>query len=229
MLRLTRSTIGLSLVWICMFGGTVDAAETINACMNPAGHIRLLEPGSSCRREEQLIIWNVQGPQGAQGPQGPQGPAGTTGPEGRAADASSAGAVVDAFDAVVGQLVSRTDVLVRVGDERFFASVGRTGFVKGGALLYTTPACDGAVYSSIAVSPTALAHMAFVSATTAWVIDPSVTPVGAIPGQHNVYMRGIDANGAVGLCTLASFSNPLTLRGLKPVDVSSFGTPFRIQ
>jgi hypothetical protein len=224
MLRLTRSTLGLSLVWICMFGGPVDAAETINACMNPAGHIRLLEPGSSCRREEQLIIWNVQGPQG------PQGPTGATGPEGRAADASSAGAVVDVFDTVVGQLVSRTgDVLVRVGDERFFASVARTGFVKGGSLLYTTPACDGTAYWSIAVSPSALAHMALVSATTAWVIDPSVTPVVAVPGQLEVYLRLIDPNEAAGACTRGFFSNPMTLRGLKPVDISSFGTPFRIQ
>jgi hypothetical protein len=64
-------TVPIALVLI---PGRADA-QVIRACANPAGQIRLIGPGESCRHEETLVTWNVVGPQGPPGPVGPPGPA----------------------------------------------------------------------------------------------------------------------------------------------------------
>lgn len=234
MLRLTRSTVLLSLVWICLFGTRTSAADTIYACVNPAGHVRLVAPGSSCRHEEQRVVWNVQGPQGPEGPQGPAGADGKDGAEGPAGSGPagvSPATVVDALDTVVGQLVGRNgELLVRVGDERFFVTVGQGGFVKNGRFIHTTAGCTDPGYA-IGVNPTALAHLALVSTDTAWVPDLSVAPLTltAAPGMLlSLHTRLIDATGTIGPC-LPAVSSSITLWALKPVDLSTFTAPFRIQ
>ena len=55
------------------------AGTTIAACVNKAGEPRFVAAGTTCRRDETTVSWNVQGPQGPAGPQGPQGPQGQPG------------------------------------------------------------------------------------------------------------------------------------------------------
>ena len=58
------------------------AGGTINACVAKGGDTRILLSGSTCKGSEQLVSWNIMGPQGLQGSKGDkgdQGPQGTTG------------------------------------------------------------------------------------------------------------------------------------------------------
>ena len=62
--------------------------DNIQACVNPAGHVRLLgqqfegKYATECKKNEILFVWNVRGPDGPQGPLGPVGPGGPQGPAG---------------------------------------------------------------------------------------------------------------------------------------------------
>jgi len=89
---------------LVLAGGTTLAASaidaglptttTISACRNLyGGQLRVPAAGTVCRRYEQPLAWNVQGPQGDAGPpgapgskgdRGPVGPAGPVGPQGPA-------------------------------------------------------------------------------------------------------------------------------------------------
>lgn len=71
------------------WGASSDTGQTINACVDHAGFVRIVAAAGSCRKHDTAISWNTVGPQGAAGPQGPagaQGPAGPQGPAGVAAD-----------------------------------------------------------------------------------------------------------------------------------------------
>lgn len=63
-----------------------SASGVINACQARGnGQLRVVSSARDCRRNEQAISWNAQGPQGPAGPQGAQGlpgPQGATGPAG---------------------------------------------------------------------------------------------------------------------------------------------------
>jgi hypothetical protein len=69
---------------------TVARADspTITVCVKESGLLYVIGDGfrrADCRRNDQLITWNIggtPGPQGPQGPIGPQGVAGATGPQG---------------------------------------------------------------------------------------------------------------------------------------------------
>ena len=81
----------------------LDAVENgvIKACRHKSGFLLVPSAGKTCKRSEQALSWNVQGPAGpagpteaspgprgetgATGPAGPAGPAGPPGPPGRAA------------------------------------------------------------------------------------------------------------------------------------------------
>jgi hypothetical protein len=54
---------------------------TISACLKKDGNIKVIdsEAGDSCKKNEQPLSWNVQGPLGAQGEQGPPGVRGGAG------------------------------------------------------------------------------------------------------------------------------------------------------
>ena len=47
----------------------------ITACLKKDGNLRVLdaEAADDCKKHDQLLHWNAQGPQGIQGEQGPQG------------------------------------------------------------------------------------------------------------------------------------------------------------
>ena len=63
-----------------------QTGQVIYACVHQGSLFpRIIGATDTCRNNEQLITWNVQGPAGLQGPageQGPEGPEGPTGPQG---------------------------------------------------------------------------------------------------------------------------------------------------
>ena len=68
---------------------------TINGCVKKSnGHLRVVDEGASCRRNESSLVWNQSGPKGDPGPQGAQGPQGPAGPAGSAGAPAEAGAPV---------------------------------------------------------------------------------------------------------------------------------------
>ena len=83
---------GLTLVTLVVAGfatyswAASTAGQTINACLNNEGRLRLVPAVSECRRSESPLSWNTIGPAGPQGQaglQGQAGPAGAAGPAGR--------------------------------------------------------------------------------------------------------------------------------------------------
>ena len=58
-------------------------ATVIHACKHPSGGwLRQVSGPTQCRRREQAVSWNVQGPKGDKGDPGEAGPAGLAGAEG---------------------------------------------------------------------------------------------------------------------------------------------------
>lgn len=82
----TRRTLRVALVGVAALAAAAApafAADTIHACVKKlSGDTRIVKPGQGCRPFEQLVIWNVAGPQGPAGPAGPQGIAGPQGLQG---------------------------------------------------------------------------------------------------------------------------------------------------
>lgn len=57
--------------------------SVIIACYNKeTGHARIVNSVADCHRDENVALWNVQGPVGPAGPQGAAGPQGLSGPAG---------------------------------------------------------------------------------------------------------------------------------------------------
>jgi len=92
---------------LALAGGAALAAQTtghrrhggvVNACVQPkSGRVRVVAGPHACRRGEQALAWNIQGPAGppgatgATGAAGPPGPGGAPGPEGPAGPPGPAG------------------------------------------------------------------------------------------------------------------------------------------
>lgn len=75
-----------------------QSGQVIYACVHQGSLFpRIIGANDTCRNNEQLVTWNVQGPVGPQGPagpagpEGPQGPAGPQGPQGAKGDPGTAG------------------------------------------------------------------------------------------------------------------------------------------
>ena len=66
--------------------------DAINACVKKDGKLRVVGSVGACRKNEQSLSWNVQGPAGEAGPPGAAGPAGPAGPPGPAGAAGPPGA-----------------------------------------------------------------------------------------------------------------------------------------
>jgi Collagen triple helix repeat (20 copies) len=86
---------GAAAVVLVSVGAAVATAAipgadgTIRACFEKKeGDLKVIDEGKSCKRGENLLVWNQTGPRGIQGvagpqgPQGPQGPVGATGAQG---------------------------------------------------------------------------------------------------------------------------------------------------
>jgi type VI secretion system secreted protein Hcp len=87
-----RIAIGTALVAVLAAAATTYAlaasgastTQTINACVNHEGQMRLVAVAGACRGNETALSWNTVGPAGAQGAQGVQGAAGQPGAAGPA-------------------------------------------------------------------------------------------------------------------------------------------------
>jgi len=92
-----RIAIGAALVAVLAAAATTYAlaasgastTQTINACVNGEGNIRLVSAAANCRRGESPISWNTVGQPGPTGPQGIAGRDGQTGPAGPAGASST--------------------------------------------------------------------------------------------------------------------------------------------
>lgn len=76
---------------VLMIGFAVQSISSVSAqptvirsCMSKSqtGQLRIIGPAESCKNNEELLVWNQQGPQGIQGVQGLQGIQGEVGPRG---------------------------------------------------------------------------------------------------------------------------------------------------
>ncbi|MBA3787721.1 MAG: hypothetical protein H0X21_03390, partial [Actinobacteria bacterium] len=90
---LVAAGLGLALVTAVSAAPSGSEAEgQISACRHKtSGHLRVPASGSTCKRAEQALTWNVSGPSGPQGERGPQGPAGPTGERGAAGATGATG------------------------------------------------------------------------------------------------------------------------------------------
>jgi type VI secretion system secreted protein Hcp len=68
------------------------ATQTLNACVNGDGQLRLVAIAGDCKKAETPLSWNTIGPVGADGKQGVPGRDGLTGPQGPAGASGSAAA-----------------------------------------------------------------------------------------------------------------------------------------
>ena len=88
MRRIAGTTFVLGAALSVIVGmATIGAAtaQQIYACVNSSGVSKLVAANTSCGVKENLVVWNITGPQGPLGPvgpTGPQGPAGAAGPVG---------------------------------------------------------------------------------------------------------------------------------------------------
>jgi hypothetical protein len=127
-LALVAAIIGTATVGIAGAAGT----GLISACVNRAGQLRIITPGTStsrddrdderpngaCSRNETLLTWSQAGPQGPAGPTGATGPAGATGATG-ATGASGAPAVSILGGGTPGNVTSGTTWYVALYAPRF--------------------------------------------------------------------------------------------------------------
>ena len=64
-------------------GDTATPAEVINGCVGPGeGQLRIVADPGACKKNEQVLTWNIQGPTGAPGATGSQGVPGPAGADG---------------------------------------------------------------------------------------------------------------------------------------------------
>jgi hypothetical protein len=76
-IKSNRMSIILSLVFIAAFMAGIAYAQgngdTIHACTNPAGQLRVVESEEDCRPKETYLNWDAVGPQGPAGIKGDNG------------------------------------------------------------------------------------------------------------------------------------------------------------
>ncbi|MDX6453191.1 MAG: type secretion system secreted protein Hcp [Gaiellaceae bacterium] len=83
----SKLLVGMTIVVLAVAGlatyswAASPDGQTINACLNDDGKLRLVTAGTACKKAESPLSWNTVGPAGAQGP---AGPAGAQGPPGAA-------------------------------------------------------------------------------------------------------------------------------------------------
>lgn len=83
-----------SVAMITLLASLPASAQQISACLRTADGILYAvavgsNPSSECNPLDQIVSWNIQGPQGLTGPQGPTGPQGDEGPAGGSSSGGS--------------------------------------------------------------------------------------------------------------------------------------------
>ena len=98
-----RILIGAAFFAVLVAAGTTYAlaasgastTQTINACVNREGQMRLVGVSGNCRENETALSWNTVGPVGPAGQQGIQGVAGRDGRDGQPGPAGPAGSAAN--------------------------------------------------------------------------------------------------------------------------------------
>jgi type VI secretion system secreted protein Hcp len=107
-------------------------SQTLNACVDKAGNIRLVAGPGACRKNEQAISWNTTGPAGPAGPAGTQGAQGPQGPAGASTSSPDAATGTVQVTAQVQGTIGPFDVqglsheIVVPHDEATGAASGKT-------------------------------------------------------------------------------------------------------
>ena len=97
-----RRTGGMALVLAALVGGGAVYAgvglgagganeDVIHGCVNPSGGLRVVGPQEDCKKNENRLSWNRQGPPGTPGQAGPPGREGAPGARGEAGPPGGAG------------------------------------------------------------------------------------------------------------------------------------------
>lgn len=254
MLRLTRTTLGLAGLLLMVTATSVVAADEfeIDICLNSAGNVRFVPPGTACRSNERLVTWNTRGapgpvgpqgpqgpqgplgPQGAdgpQGPQGPEGPQGPQGPQGPAASGPGPALVLDSNGTVVGHYINRTgDVLVHIQSDYFVVGATLQGFVPTGSFVYppTGVGCTGTPSTLSNVNASALAQVALVKPGQAWLPDLVAAKIN-VPAGSTGFAQTFFADGSSTPCMERFFPSAVSLTPLRPVPLGTFIAPFHLQ
>jgi len=149
--------IGVVALALTVGGATagLDAAAldegVIKACRHKSGILLIPSAGKACKRSEQALSWNVQGPVGPAGPKGetgaagPAGPAGEPGPRGEPGPPGPAGPAGPADPPGPGGSIEAIEALDGIGcttstDTRGVVSVETE---TDGAIVLTCEADDG--------------------------------------------------------------------------------------
>lgn len=79
--RVAAFVLGAVVAVLALAAGVAFASDgdTVHACVNPGGQIRIVGVADHCRPKETSLNWSIEGPQGPQGPQGDQGDPGEDG------------------------------------------------------------------------------------------------------------------------------------------------------
>ncbi len=165
MIGVLESLVGVTVLALGLAGLPSRAeAAVINACVHRAnGSVRIVEPGTSCKRSETAMAWNSTGPAGDPGLPGATGPAGSAGPQGPVGPEGPPGpmllSVVDANGKTVGWAVGTDSmsahVPFRVGDVSIVLRVYRNGIQDSGegGPYFESADCTGSAYLFGAVYP----------------------------------------------------------------------------
>lgn len=113
--RLYAAAVG-ALALAVVAGGATAAFDAggdgvIRACRHKSGQLLVPAAGKACKRAQQALEWNRQGPAG---PAGPAGPPGAPGPEGPPGPAGPPGA--DGEDAAIGSIEALAGIACRAED-----------------------------------------------------------------------------------------------------------------
>jgi hypothetical protein len=252
MLQLTRSTLGLAVVLLLVTAASAVAADgyEINICLNSAGNVRFVSPGTACRSNERLVTWNTQGALGPAGPQGSQGPQGVIGPQGEVGPQGSNGAngvdgavgpqgpvapgpgpalVVDSNDAIIGRYINRTgDVLVTVGADHFVVGATLQGFVATGTFIHQEAGCLGPPAIVANANALSLTQVALVKPGEAWLPDFGASRI-TLPANSPYFYQVFFANGSSSRCMEDVVFSDVTLTPLRRIPLSGFRAPFHVQ
>lgn len=133
-----------------------NPADSIHACVDQNGHVRIVGAGDTCKNQESSLVWNVQGPPGPAG-----GGGGLT--------------VVDSNQVQVGSLIGSDAVARKVGNDwLLFQNVSPAGLSNFGTTYwYTDPDCSGTPY----LQNNGMLRIAWVGGTTA--VYPA-DPIGSV-------------------------------------------------
>lgn len=90
--RLLCAVLACGLVGLTGFDTAfAQTSQTISACADAQGQLRVIAAGGRCRSNETLLKWNVAGPAGPAGPTGRAGQPGVAGPQGPAGQPGAVG------------------------------------------------------------------------------------------------------------------------------------------